>query len=317
MTTLPPIYTAMIASFRLSLRAARKAPKTVSIYIDATERHARWLVGEGVSDWTAVNRNHIRAYTVFLQEAPGCWCGKPRSHEEFRCPKGKPLSPGYVNNQYRAVQAFYKWLAREEDLANPMADLSPPKLDEDTVVPLVDYELLRTEIRKCEKGRDFVSRRDAALLRFFACTGCRLDEVTKITIDDVNMETFEALVTGKGGRQRIVKFDAKCAEAIDRYVRVRATMAIAARSNRLWLSTKRCALTGNGIGQMLERRGLGHPHMFRHTFSHRWLDAGGAEGDLMELNDWKSPQMLRRYGRSARSARARRAYDRINVMGDI
>jgi hypothetical protein len=49
----------------------------------------------------------------------------------------------------------------------------------------------------------------------------------------------------------------------------------------------------------------------RHDFSHTWLDRGGAEGDLMELNGWTSPQMLRRYGASARSARARRSYDRI------
>jgi hypothetical protein len=42
-----------------------------------------------------------------------------------------------------------------------------------------------------------------------------------------------------------------------------------------------------------------------------WLDRGGPEGDLMELNGWSSPQMLARYGASARSARARRTYDRI------
>jgi integrase/recombinase XerD len=41
------------------------------------------------------------------------------------------------------------------------------------------------------------------------------------------------------------------------------------------------------------------------------LDRGGPEGDLMELNGWTSPQMLRRYGASARSARARRTSDRI------
>lgn len=40
------------------------------------------------------------------------------------------------------------------------------------------------------------------------------------------------------------------------------------------------------------------------------LDRGGAEGDLMELNGWSSPQMLARYGRSAR---ARRHYD--DIMG--
>jgi hypothetical protein len=46
-------------------------------------------------------------------------------------------------------------------------------------------------------------------------------------------------------------------------------------------------------------------------FSHAWLDHGGAEGDLMELNGWASPRMLRRYGASARSARVRRSYDRV------
>jgi hypothetical protein len=36
------------------------------------------------------------------------------------------------------------------------------------------------------------------------------------------------------------------------------------------------------------------------------LDNGGAEGGLMEVNGWASPQMLRRYGASAR-----RSYDRV------
>ena len=54
-----------------------------------------------------------------------------------------------------------------------------------------------------------------------------------------------------------------------------------------------------------------YPHRFRHHFSHTWLDRGGAEGDLMELNGWTSPQMLRRYDASARSTRARRSYHRI------
>ena len=67
---------------------------------------------------------------------------------------------------------------------------------------------------------------------------------------------------------------------------------------------------------MIARRGRqcgadAYPHRFRHHFSHTWLDRGGPEGDLMELNGWTSPQMLRRYGASARSARARRTYDRI------
>jgi hypothetical protein len=47
------------------------------------------------------------------------------------------------------------------------------------------------------------------------------------------------------------------------------------------------------------------------TCTRTWLDLGGPEGDPMELAGWASPQMLRRYGASARRARARRTYDRI------
>jgi len=49
----------------------------------------------------------------------------------------------------------------------------------------------------------------------------------------------------------------------------------------------------NGIYQMIVRRGRQcrvavYPHRVRHHFSHTWLDRGGAEGDLIELNGWTS-----------------------------
>jgi hypothetical protein len=75
-------------------------------------------------------------------------------------------------------------------------------------------------------------------------------------------------------------------------------------------------MTAHGVYQMIVRCGRQcgvkvHPAPVQHHFSHTWLDRGGAEGDLMELNGRASPQMLRRHGASARSARARRTYDRI------
>ncbi|WP_330218938.1 MULTISPECIES: tyrosine-type recombinase/integrase [Frankia] len=130
------------------------------------------------------------------------------------------------------------------------------------------------------------------------------------------MERRELRVTGKGRKERMIKLGYNAARAIDRYLRLRGKHSYA-HSPKLWLGiNNRQPMTANGIYQMISRRGdeagvVVHPHKFRHHFSHSWLDKGGNEGDLMELNGWTSPQMLRRYGASARNVRARRTYDRI------
>lgn len=305
----PSSLTALIESFQLSLDAEGKAMSTSRGYVDATVRLAAWLTEHNVATWNAVTKKDLQAYMVwFMNKATR--------------PDGKPYKMGYANNQYRAIQQFWKWWADEEDRPNPMLGMKPPRPDEE-VVPVFDPDKLAELLHQAEKGRDFESRRDTALLRLFACTGLRLSELTMILIADIDLANRTVLVMGKGRQQRQVRFDAKTTKALDRYIRGPRVEHKMAGHKRLWLAVKnRGPLTPNGMRQIIERRGAAvgidiHPHMFRHDFTHRWLDAGGAEGDLMELNGWKSPQMLRRYGRSARAARARRAYDRINVLGDI
>ena len=157
----------------------------------------------------------------------------------------------------------------------------------------------------------------------FKATGIRLSELAGIRYDpgdprrsDIDLWQREITVRGKGGKPRIVRIGHQAARSLDRYLRARTRHAQAWR-NQLWLGI-------NNRGAADLRRYLPDdrpprppvqcgraPHRFRHHFSHTWLDRGGPEGDLMELNGWASPQMLTRYGASARSARARRTYDRI------
>ena len=302
----PAAWKPWIDSFALSLRAAGRSSRTVETYCDAVG----WLAGtlREVGDPGQVGVDQLRHFFVQLQ--------------------GLGYAPGYVNNVGRSLQAFFKWYSVEEGVTSPFGDRlkpPPPPRSDQNPPPVIAVEQLAALLKDADKGRDFESLRDAALLRLFAATGCRLSELALLPIDAIDLYKREATVVGKGSRVRTVRFDYKTAVALDRYLRARGRHNAVVRHvcKALWIGVRRTSgMTPSGVRQVIERRGerLGldiHPHLFRHGFASHWLDAGGAEGDLMELMGWDSPQMLRHYGRSARSARARRAYDRIDVMGGI
>jgi integrase/recombinase XerD len=175
----------------------------------------------------------------------------------------------------------------------------------------------------CGGEQSFEDRRDAAVLAVFLATGIRVAELAAIRYcpgdpgrSDVDLEAREIRVRGKGGRERTVRIGHEAARRLDRYLRARARHELA-YTPELWLGAGgRGPLDRSGIYQLVVRRGREcgvrlYPHRFWRHLAHTWLDRGGAEGDLMELSGWVSPQMLTRYGASARGARARRSYDRV------
>ena len=295
-------FAADVASFRLHLAAENKAAGTIRTYTDA----ARWFAAAHLlrdtdkTRWEQVDARDVQRWVAWLLGS---------------------YSEAYARQQYRSLQQFFRWLAAEDEIPDPMAGLRAPAVREKPVPFFTSVELSKLE-QAC-RGNTFAQRRDAAILAVLRATGIRLAELAGIRYDpgspgrsDLDLDRREITVRGKGGKDRIVRIDHEAARRVDRYLRVRSRHAQAHRP-RLWLGVNnRGPLTASGIYQMVARRGKQcgvdvWPHRFRHHFSHTWLDRGGAEGDLMELNGWSSPQMLQRYGGSARGARARRHYDLI------
>jgi len=249
-----------VSSFRLYLAAEGKAARTLRTYTEAVQWFAAHLLREaGRAGWEEVGRQDVQRWIVWLLDR---------------------YSAAYASNQYRALQQFFKWLAAEEEIPDPMAGLRPPRVPDKPVPVFAAGDLSRLE-RACA-GRGFTERRDAAMIAVFRATGIRLSELAGIRYDpddlrrsDVDLWHREITVRGKGRKTRTVKISYDAARSLDRYLRVRAKH-VQARRAQLWLGAgNRGPMTASGIYQVIVRRGgqCGidvFPHGFRHHFSHTW-----------------------------------------------
>jgi site-specific recombinase XerC len=141
-----------IGSFRLHLAAEGKAPKTVRTYVEAVAWFAAAHLIERTrcTQWDEVSCHDVQRWLVHLLTR---------------------YSDAYASNQFRALQQFFRWLADEEQLADPMAGLRAPKVRE-KLVPVFTSEELSALAKACQ-GRSFGQRRDAAIFAVLTATGIR------------------------------------------------------------------------------------------------------------------------------------------------
>jgi integrase/recombinase XerD len=290
---------ALLESWQLSLHAKR--PRTVEVYLRELDRFARWLTDNGGGTLATATKRDVLA-----------WIGDQQQ---------RGLKPNTVRARWIALRAFYGWAAGEGEVeVDPVAGVNVPRSHEPAPDTLTDREI--TLLLKACEGTGFNERRDLALFRMMLATGMRVSETENLTMGDLDLPSrIAALRDTKGGRSRVVRFDAATAAALDRYKRTRARHRFAT-SEAMWLGS-RGPIRRKTVALILDKRtgqaGIDHvfPHQLRHTWADRWLGKGGTEADMMRLGGWESPTIARRYGEARAVDRALGAYDQIDPMGGL
>jgi site-specific recombinase XerD len=288
---------------------AHTSARTRKLYRGAADALVTWLQEAGLGVDTVPGRAVIDRYFAEMRARPN-----KRT--------GRPLSPSYVNQHWRSLQQFYRWLAEEELIErNPfVSGMRQPPVPDRPIPVFTDDEL--TRLFKATEGKSPADRRDRAIIRLMLDTGVRVGELCGLRLDHVDFSQKIILVVGKASHARTVPFNAKAYSELKRWLLVRPqTSRDGHEGGPLFtdLRGRGTALTESGVRQMLERRaelaGVAdiHPHRFRHTAAHLWMAHGGLETDLQRIMGWRSSQMVYRYAASAGVERAQASARRLAI----
>lgn len=176
--------------------------------------------------------------------------------------KDRGVANSTLDGIRQVFSAFFGWLNREGlILHNPVSNISVIKQRKKIkeIYSEIDIEKLKNNSKTI---------RDKAIVCFLYSTGCRISELTQLNRNDININSQECKVLGKGNKERTVYFDAITGLAIEQYLKQREDT-----NEALFVANKKpyIRMKPDGIRTMLHELAKGsnvknvHPHKFRRT----------------------------------------------------
>ena len=229
-----------------------------------------FLKEKGLKSLDEVDKSILRDYLTYLME--------------------QGIVKASIARKLSAIRSFYRYLMREEKIAtSPVATTSSPKLDKR--LPLF---LTLEEARQLIEAPNLSNpqgQRDRALLELLYAAGLRVSELTSLHLEQINLDTKEIRVRGKGDKERMVLIGEPAAAALSVYLsQGRARLLGEKRSDALFLNRSGGNLVERDVQRLLGKyaRTAGiakrvHPHMLRHTFATHLLDGGADLRVVQEL----------------------------------
>ena len=177
-----------------------------------------------------------------------------------------------------ALRSYFNFLERRHGLAlSELCAIEVPKVRRH--LPRV---LSVEETFKLLDGlshSDFASLRDRALLEFLYSSGARVAEACALTLRDLDFPQQQALLMGKGRKERLVLLGQSAIHALENYLKIRASETDP-EERHVFINQRGGALSVRGAFNIASSRALQvglsevSPHTFRHSFATHLLDHG-------------------------------------------
>ena len=124
-------------------------------------------------------------------------------------------TPVTIDNTRRYLSTFFQWLEDEDYiLKNPLKKIKKTKFKK-TMKKAFSFEEIEKLKMACK------TKREIALVTFLLSTGTRAQETTNIKLIDIDFNTGEVKVTGKGNKERMVFLNATALLRLKDYIATR------------------------------------------------------------------------------------------------
>ena len=180
------------------------------------------------------------------------------------------------------ICSYFGWMASEEYLdKNPAINITHIKYERIHKKPMSQLELEKIRLA-CK------TKREKAIVEVLYSTGCRVSELERLNISDVNFELKEVYLYGKGDKHRTSYLNAKAEVALKDYLDTRTddNPALFVYERRPYSRFKKSGIELM-IRKIMERTSnvSTHvtPHVFRHTTASVAIDRGMNIVDVSKL----------------------------------
>lgn len=225
---------------------------------------------------------------------------------QFIIRRAGTVSTSAAKHAVTALRTLFRFLQQRGDIAtNLMA--SVPTVPNWSLAGLPKYlssDEVELVLQSC-KGDSAEERRDRAILLLLARLGLRAGEVAQLTLDDINWDTGELTVRGKGGRLDQMPLPVEVGQAVVAYLR-HGRPKCSSRHVFIRLRAPRQGFTGgDAIGRVvrvaLTRAGVDPPvkgaHVLRHSLATCMLRGGASLPEIGQVLRHELPRTTAIYAK--------------------
>jgi integrase/recombinase XerD len=198
-----------------------------------------------------------------------------------------------ISRNLSVLRQFFKFLQSENvRLDNPALNVDGPKVSR-TLPKVISEDNVEALLKAAHKLQTAEGIRLTCLLEIAYASGLRVTELVSLPTDALNLTSETLLISGKGGKERLVPLTSSAMNAIAAYERVRIDFLKGNNTSKFLFPSrsKQGYLTRRRLGQLLKelaiQAGLDptiiSPHILRHAFASHLLNRGADLRSLQKM----------------------------------